>query len=195
MFLRFAYLALYPKVLTQRTMLYHRSLRSDRHLGRSFEGENREIEQKRSPVRAHERRTTKKQLLEGAENESGLRFDDSVPLEIIEIPNPDIEGLPEDKYVIITEEVTHRLAQRPGAYYVMRYVRKAAKLKETGEITTSPAPPSVFERSYADVTFLVGLIIDKFLYHLPAKRLRHHIEPKHAYGACPPGGGFARRHC
>ena len=66
--------------------------------------------------------------------------------------------------------MTERLAQRPGSYVVLRYVRPVAKLKETGTFSCPPAPAGVLEKSLADVSLLVGLLIDKFLYHLPLYR-------------------------
>lgn len=144
------------------------------HLGEGFEGEKRK-EAPRSKVKEHERRSSKKQPLDG-EDQSGLRFDDSVPVEEIEIPNPELEGLSEDEYEFFAEKVTHKLGQRPGAYYVIKYVRKAAKLKESGELTVAPPPPSVLEGCFADVTFLVGLIIDKVLYHQPLYRQHQRLK-------------------
>jgi hypothetical protein len=62
------------------------------------------------------------------------------------------------------------LAQRPGTYVVLRYVRKVYKRKADGKFSCPPAPSAVLEKSYADVSFLAGLLIDKFIYHLPLYR-------------------------
>ncbi len=102
--------------------------------------------------------------------EPGLRFDDSVPVETIEIEDPALAELDADAYVEISEIVTHRLAQRPGAYVVLRFVRKTVKCRGTNTLSSPPAPPSVLEKSYADVSFLAGMMIDKFLYYLPLYR-------------------------
>lgn len=69
--------------------------------------------------------------------------------------------------------MTHRLAQRPGAYVILKYSRDVVKIKNTDKSTQlvcAPAPVSVFEKSHADVSFLAGLLIDKFQYHLPLYR-------------------------
>jgi transposase len=66
--------------------------------------------------------------------------------------------------------VSCRLAQRPGSYVVLRYVRKVYKRKEDGVFSCPPAPPAVLEKSCADVSFLAGLLIDKFIFHLPLYR-------------------------
>ena len=70
-------------------------------------------------------------------------------------------------YEIIGEKVTWRLAQQPGAYVVLKYMRQVIKLKQ---ICCSPAPPAVFDKGVADVSLLAGLLIDKFAYHLPLYR-------------------------
>ena len=103
--------------------------------------------------------------------ESRVRFDESVPVEVIEVSNPELEGKIEGiDYEVISEKRTTRLAQRPSSYVVLEYVRKVVKLKETSEIVTAKAPEAVIEKSLADVSFIVGLMIDKFLYHLPLYR-------------------------
>lgn len=116
-------------------------------------------------VRAH-RRTKRKQK---PTDEPSLRFDASVPVEVIEIPAPEVEGH-EDEYVLVQEKTTDRLAQRPGSYVVLRYVRPVYKRKADGTFSCAPAPASVLEKSFADVSFLAGLLIDKFVYHLPLYR-------------------------
>ena len=121
-------------------------------------------------VKSYQRRVHRKQPLQGSVLEEGLRFDASVPIEEIEIPNPAIAGLDPSQYEIVSEKVTHRLAQRPGSYVILRYVRKVAKLRESGVLSCPPAPSSVLEKSYADASFLAGLLIDKFRYHLPLYR-------------------------
>lgn len=100
------------------------------------------------------------------EGSGALRFDARVPMEVIEIGDPEA-GDPRE---VIGEKTTYRLAQRPGSYVVIKYVRKVFKDLHTGDITCVPAPAGVFERSHADVSFLAGLIIDKFQYHLPLYR-------------------------
>lgn len=118
-------------------------------------------------VRGHVRRQRPER--EAAED-TGLRFDDTVPVRTIEIPNPELDGLAEDARIEISEKVTHRLAQEPGAYVVLKIVRKVIKRADTGALCCPPAPPAVLEKSYADVSLLAGMLVDKFRYHLPLYR-------------------------
>jgi transposase len=103
-------------------------------------------------------------------DEPALRFEPSVPMEVIAVPNPAMAGLGVDDYEVIGEKVTYRLAQRPGAYVILKYVRPVIKCKATATLSCPPAPPAVLERSFADVRVLAGLLVDKLRYHLPLYR-------------------------
>jgi transposase len=103
-------------------------------------------------------------------DESALRFNSSVPVQDILLPNPEVADLAPDAYEVIGEKVTYRLGQRPGAYVILKYRRPVIRRKDTEEVRCPPAPPAVFEKSFADVSVLAGLLIDKFTYHLPLYR-------------------------
>ena len=102
--------------------------------------------------------------------DTGLRFDDSVPVETIVLSSPRLANIPPDEQILITEKVSYRLAQRPGSYVVLKYVRPVIKRKDTGGLITPPAPDNVLDKSIADVSFLAGMLVDKFMYHLPLYR-------------------------
>jgi transposase len=119
-------------------------------------------------VGAHERRVHARPSND--EDESALFFDQRVPVETIPVPNPEMDGLEADAYEVIGEKVTHRLAQRPGSYVVLKYVRTLIKRKDDQTLHCPPAPPAVIEGGRADVSFLAGVLVDKFLYHLPLYR-------------------------
>lgn len=120
-------------------------------------------------VAAHRRRPREQAGAEESEANE-LRFDPSVPVETIEVANDEIPFAELDQYVEVGEKVTTRLAQRPGSYVVLRFVRKVLKRKSDGAFSCPPAPPAVLEKSCADVSFLAGLLIDKMTYHLPLYR-------------------------
>lgn len=122
------------------------------------------------PIAAHTRRARSTDYAK-SEDESALFFDEArVPVEIIAVPNPEAKGLDPDQYELIGEKVTHRLAQRPGSYVVLKYVRPVIKRRDTATISCPPAPAGVIEGSRADVSFVAGLLIDKFAWHLPLHR-------------------------
>jgi transposase len=119
-------------------------------------------------VKAYQRRV--QGVAADAGDERELRFDASVPVEVIRVPTPEVAGLTAAEYEVIEERVTSRLAQRPGAYGILKYIRPVIKRKATGTLSCPPAPPAVFERSFADVSLLAGLLLDKFRSHLPLYR-------------------------
>lgn len=170
----------------------------------------------KSYERAHRRRPT-----ELMETDSRLRFGTGVPVQVVEVPNPELAGLDPDDYEVVDERCTYRLAQKPAAYVVLKYVRKLVKLKAgaglardlTGEnadgqssvrgphaetptplsskggtdtaatqesgpsrMSCPPVPAAIFDRSFADVSFLAGMAVDKFLYHLPLHRQHQRLE-------------------
>jgi transposase len=138
------------------------------HLGEMLEDERPPAP--KETVKEYERRRRPKEPWEGSPGDSGLRFDESVPVQIVPVKNPEIEGLKPEEYEVISEKVTYRLAQRPGAYVVLKYVRPVVKVKATSEISSAAAPAAVLGKSFSDVSFLAGLLVDKCMYHLPLYR-------------------------
>jgi transposase len=124
----------------------------------------------------YQRGKAKKDVLAGSPDDSGLRFDESVPVEVIHIPSPELAGDDKDQYTVIGEKVTYRLAQQPASFVVLKYIRQVVKEKTTQVITAPTAPPAVFEKSVADVSFLAGMLVDKFMYHLPLYRQHQRLE-------------------
>ena len=127
-------------------------------------------------IPAHTRQPRQTDFAKSVED-SGLFFDEKrVPVEIIAVANPEIEGLAPDDYEVIGEKVSHRLAQRPGSYVILKYVRPVIKRRDSETIHCPPAPVGVIEGSRADVSFVVGLLLDKFAWHLPLYRQHQRLE-------------------
>jgi transposase len=128
-------------------------------------------------VKAHVRR---KKARAGTPEDSGLRFDETrVPVEEIHLSAPQLQGEAADHYEVIRHEHTYRLAQRPGAYVVLKYIRPVLRHKQQQTLLTMPAPANVFDKSYADVSFAAGVLIDKFVYHLPLYRQHQRLAAAH----------------
>jgi transposase len=125
-------------------------------------------------VAAHTRRMREDDV---GEAESVPFFDETrVPVETIRVPNPQARDLAADQYEVISQKVTYRLAQRPGSYVMLKYVREVIKVRESQAIHCPPAPAGVLEGSRADVSFLVGLLVDKFCYHNPLYRQHQRLQ-------------------
>jgi len=119
-------------------------------------------------VVTYERR--KKQRSDDCVTDEGLRFDERVPVEVVELSAPELQRDDAEQYEIIDYKVTHKLAQRPGSYVIIEQRRPVVRHKPSQTLTTVAAPSGIFERSIADVSLLAGLLIDKFIFHLPLHR-------------------------
>lgn len=109
-------------------------------------------------------------------DEPDLRFDAQVPVEVIELPATALTGEHADQYEIIDHKITRKLAQRQGSYVVLEYRRPVVKHKPSQTLTEVPAPCGVFDRCLADVSFLAGLLVDKFVSHLPLYRQHQRLQ-------------------
>lgn len=118
-------------------------------------------------VAAHERKLKQR---DGCTTDSGLRFDDSMPVQVVEILPDELKGDEANRYEIISQKVTFRLAQQRASFVVIEERRPVIKEKHTQKLITTPVPARVLDNSIADVSFLAGMLIDKFLYHLPLHR-------------------------
>jgi transposase len=145
-------------------------------LGEVLGPPEREAPAKERQIAGYTRRVT--QHDEAAEDpESVPFFDEScVPVETIELRAPELDGLEAGEFEVIGQKVTHRLAQRPGSYVILKYVRPVVKRRDTQTIHCPPAPAGVIEGSRADVSFLAGLLVDKFAWHLPLYRQHQRLE-------------------
>lgn len=95
-------------------------------------------------VKEYQRRVKPEQVSDSGTDESGLRFSSDVPVKTITLKPDDVVNLEEGKdYEVIGEKVTHRLAQRPASYVVLKYIRPVVKLK-SAEVVSHPAPSGVF---------------------------------------------------
>jgi transposase len=144
------------------------------HLGETFPVPTAPVEE-RKPIAAHTRRTAHH---DGAESGEELPFFDEskVPVQTLTLVHADVEGLSPDQYEVIGEKVTYRIAQRPGAYHILKIRRPVIKIKSSAKILCLPAPDAVLEGSRADVSFAAGLLMDKFAWHIPLYRQHQRLE-------------------
>lgn len=155
------------------------STSSQPYLGESFvpkEDESKEEESKEEESKEEEEKTKvvivkrkrRKKKMPNQVSVKGLQFDDTVEVEDVKIENPAISGLSKEEYEVIGIKESYMLAQKPSSYKVLKFTQEVIKLK--GEISSNSKPVSVLEGSYADVSFLANLAIDKFQFHLPLYR-------------------------
>lgn len=124
----------------------------------------------------YQRGKAKKVRPQDCATDAGLRFNENVPVEVIKLMPPELLGPDADQYDIIDTKISHKLAQRPASYLVLQYERPVFKKKSSETLQTAPMPPQVLDNSLADVSLLVGLMIDKFQYHLPLYRQHQRLQ-------------------
>ena len=123
------------------------------------------------PVAGHTRRTPRTDFAQD-KNDATLFFDEArVPVETITLANPELEGLSPDQYEVIGEKVSHRLAQRPGSYVILKYVRPLIKRRDTQTLHCPAAPAGVIDGCRADVSFLAGLLLGGLRARWPTLRV------------------------
>ena len=103
-------------------------------------------------------------------NDTGIRFGADVPVREIVLTCPELSGPDADQYEVIDHKVSLRLARQPGSHVVLKYLRPVVRRKADGALQTVPAPLGVLDHAQVDVSFLAGMLVDKFQYHLPLYR-------------------------
>ena len=73
--------------------------------------------------------------------------------------------------VKIGEEVTHKLAHRPGSFYLRRFIRPKYALPEGDGIRIAELPDTILPRCRADESLLAEIAVRKFADHLPLYRI------------------------
>lgn len=89
----------------------------------------------------YQRGKAKKQGSDTCVIDTGLRFDDTVPVEVINLPVLELEGTDADRYDVIGMNSTHRLAQRPASLVVLRYDQPVVKRKARPKLSAVPRTP------------------------------------------------------
>jgi len=127
--------------------------------------QNEEVTQTETIVPSHKRRKNK------SNGKNKLSFPEDLPIErnVLDITDKDKE---EQNLVRIGEEVSQKLAYKPGSYFIRETVRPkyaVSKHEEKG-IIIAELPDSIIPRCRADESFLAHIITRKFADHLPFYR-------------------------
>jgi transposase len=81
-------------------------------------------------------RRKRKRRADDCVTDAGLRFDKDVPVKVINIAHPDLQGADATAYQVIDQKISRRLAQRPGSYVVLEYRRPVVKHLPTQQLST-----------------------------------------------------------
>ncbi len=126
--------------------------------------------EKTQTINTHQRKKADRQ------GQDKITLPDNLPVERIVLDVPEKEKVCQETgspLVKIGEEVTHKLAHRPGSYYVKEIVRpKYANPQRSEEgVKTADLPESLLNRCQADDSFLAEILIMKYCDHLPLYRI------------------------
>jgi transposase len=129
------------------------------------EEENKKIKQ----IPAHER---KKPNRNGKDK---ITLPENLPIErqVIDLPEEE-KKCPQtgESLIKIGEEISRKLAHRPGSYFIKEIVRSkyAAPKNPDAGVMTVPLPESLLSRCFADESLLADILVKKFADHLPLYR-------------------------
>lgn len=142
----------------------------------TFEGfEVDKPQQETQTVPAHKRKKPKR------DGEDKIILPPDLPLEKIVLDLPEEQKIcPEtgESLVKIGEEVSHKLAFKPGSYFIKEIIRPkyAHPQKEEAGIFTAEMPSSILPKCRADESFLAAVITQKFADHMPLYRISEMYE-------------------
>lgn len=121
-------------------------------------------------VPSHER---KKRTSNGKDT---IKLPEDLPVETIVFDIPEVEKICKETGIAlqkIGEEVSHKLAYRPGSYFLKKIIRPkyAYPKQEERGVITAPMPDSLLPKCRADESLLAEIITRKFVDHLPLYRI------------------------
>lgn len=131
-------------------------------------------EQEEVEIKGHIRRKT-------VQEKTRIEFPDDLPKEQIFLDIPEdqkicpLTGEPLKK---IGEEISQKLAHKPGAYFIKEYIRPKYVSPSRSEIgvIVKEMPGSIFTKGTVDESLLSHIITMKFADHLPLYRIQEILE-------------------
>ncbi len=148
-----------------------------------FEGLSTQEEEKKKPVAAHERRSSKR------DGKDAIKLPPDLPVKTVVLDVPEDEKVCQETgtpLVKIGEEVTLKLAHEPGSFFIKEIIRPkyAHPQKPEEGILTAALTDSIIPKCRADESLLAEIITKKFADHMPLYRVaeemgRHNIGISH----------------
>ncbi|HEY4832540.1 MAG TPA: transposase [Waddliaceae bacterium] len=136
-----------------------------------FEGFDKLVpvqEEKKDPVAAHDRKKRK------PTGKDKITLPADLPVERLVLDIPEESKVCQETgkpLVKIGEDITSKLAYKPGSYFIKQIVRPKYALPQNGEgILTASLPETLLNRCQADESLLADILVKKFGDHLPLYR-------------------------
>lgn len=121
-------------------------------------------------IPAHERRKPNRN------GQDKIKIPDDLPVETIFLDIPEEQKICQETgkpLIKIGEDVSHKLAHKPGSFYIKEIIRPkyAYPQQEDKGILTADLPESILSKCLADNSLLAEILVRKFADHLPLYRL------------------------
>jgi len=128
-------------------------------------------------ISAYTRRAPKK-------DNDKIKIPEDLPVEEIIIDLPEEEkvcpktGRP---LIKIGEEISHKLAHKPGSYYIKKIIRPKYALPEGEGVLTASMPNSIIPKCRLDESMLADILTKKYAEHLPLYRIQEIINRENIF--------------
>lgn len=151
------------------------NLNSQQLILEGFETPQALKEEKQADVPAHKRKKPHR----NGQDKISLPDDIPVVTKVLDLSKEE-KVCPEtgESLVQIGVEITHKLAHKPGSYYILEIIRPkyAHPQKEEAGIFTADLPDSLLPKCRADESLLAEIVTKKFADHTPLYRIKEGIE-------------------
>ena len=105
-----------------------------------------------------------------------IKHDPNVTILDFEVPNPSIEGIPAEELEVVETRTTHKIVRVPSPYFIMRVHERTYRRKGCLEELPPAELSEVLPGTIYDVSFIAGLAVDKYQFHLPTYRQHQAIQ-------------------
>jgi transposase len=94
----------------------------------------------------------------------------------VDVKDPEVENIPDDQLELVETRTTQKVVRVSSPFMIINVHAKTYRRKDDLAELVPPEVPEVFENSIYDVSFLAGLPIDKYQFHLPLYRQHQTIK-------------------
>ncbi len=94
----------------------------------------------------------------------------------VDVKDPKVDDIPEDQLELVETVTTQKIVRVSSPFAIINVHSKTYRRKDDFEEIVPPEVPEVFADSIYDVSFLAGLAIDKYQFHLPLYRQHQAIK-------------------
>ena len=135
---------------------------------KGFETLQKEPLEEKKEVAAHQRKKPNR----NGKDKISLPADLPKERIVLDLPEKEKVCLETGKPLVkIGEEISHKLAHKPGSYYIKEFIRPKYGLPQGEGVSIRDLPDSILPRCRADESLLADILVKKFADHLPLYRI------------------------